>query len=347
MVELHRGFDGFESLRPEGKTNKESQLSLSEGADDNAFLHEVKKSDMIKAEAIYESINNFIKPVMAKAAKGEESHIKGEEILGWTQEIYDCLKKLVPDDLVRLFFAHDEYKENYIFTHSINVCLLCLRIAMALNFSPERIRTLIIAALFHDIGMMKIPLNIWNKPEKLTREEYEEVSKHVIYGEEILRNIPGIEEEVSIVAGQYHEKMDGSGYPRHLEKDSIHYEARLISLIDSYETGTHTRLWKPRSLPDKAIQKILDEEASAFDPFYMKAMLQEISMFPVGSWVRISSGETGKVEYANKDKPMRPVVDIIYDRAKKRLDRVRVLDLSSQLLLYVEECVDPAEFHLT
>jgi HD-GYP domain-containing protein (c-di-GMP phosphodiesterase class II) len=343
MVDLHKGFEGFESLRPEKKPGGEDkELSLSKHTERESLSG--TKPDLAKAEAFYENMLSFVTSILDKVAEGQESKIKAEEILGWTQEFCDQFQKSInPNDLIKLVFRHDEYKSNYVYTHSVNVCLLCVRMALELNFSLDKLQELVIASLFHDIGLMRIPVNIWNKDSRLSNAEYEEVQKHVLYGAEIMKNISGIGENIPLIISQYHEKVDGTGYPNHLTKEKIRFEARLISLMDKYEAKTHTRLWRPRFLPDKAIQQILDNEGGSFDPHFVKTMLRCISIFPVGSWVRISTGEIGEVVRTNADTPMRPVINIVFDRSKNRLEETRILDLSKQFLIHVEHCIDPSE----
>ena len=346
MVDLHKGFEGFESLRPEKKSGEENELSLSKHTERESLSG--TKSDLAKAEAFYENILNFVTSILDKVAEGQEDKIKAEEILGWTQEFCDQFHKSInPNDLIKLVFRHDEYKSNYVYTHSVNVCLLCVRMALELNFSADKLQELVIASLFHDIGLMRIPVNIWNKDSRLSNAEYEEVQKHVLYGAEIMKKIPGIGDNVATIISQYHEKVDGTGHPNHLMKEQIRFEARLISLMDKYEAKTHTRLWRPRFLPDKAIQQILDNEGGSFDPHFVKTMLRCISIFPVGSWVRISTGEIGEVVRTNPDTPMRPVINIVFDRNKNRLEETRMLDLSKQFLIHVEHCIDPDEIEGT
>jgi HD-GYP domain-containing protein (c-di-GMP phosphodiesterase class II) len=402
MVDLHKGFDGFEKLEPSDEEKKkkkeesseeekkssegekkpseeekksseerrefakeelappgerlkpperekkeEEKVSLAERAGKKEMLlepePESEKSDLDKAEALYDSILKFITPIFDKVKDGKEDQIKGEEILGWAQEFTDRLRdSVIPSDLVRLVFKHDEHEKIYIYTHSVNVCLLSAYIAMALNFSRGKLFHLVVASLFHDIGMMKIPLHIWNKDGKLTSGEYEEVKKHTLYGEEIFKKLAGIDDEIISMIGQHQEKVDGSGYPRGLSKDKIHYGARLLALVDRYETGTHTRLYKPRELPDVAIQQILDGEGSAFDRYFLKVLLRHVSMFPVSTWVIISTGEIGKVVKINENTPMRPVIRITYDRERRQVTE-RLLDLSKQLLIHVNKCIDPEE----
>ncbi|MGB2630625.1 MAG: HD domain-containing phosphohydrolase [Candidatus Omnitrophota bacterium] len=343
MVDFHKGFEGFERLEPSDKKENKDEVSWSKHAEEKDMLLGAN-SDLAKAETVYSNILNFITPIFDRIKEGKEGQIKGEEILGWTQEFTDIFRSsITPDDMVRLAFHHDDYKDNYIYTHSVNVCLLSARMALALNFSKSRLFDLVIASLFHDIGMMKIPLEIWNKDGRLSSSEREEIKKHVIYGEEIFSKLNGINEVIPVIIGQHQEYCDGTGYPKGLKKDSIHYGARLVSLIHSYESATHTRLYRPCVLPDKAIQQILDNESAKYDRHFLKTLLRSISIFPVGSWVKISSGEIGNVVRISEDTPMRPAIKICYNREGYPLPESRMLDLSKQLLIHVERCIDIEE----
>jgi HD-GYP domain-containing protein (c-di-GMP phosphodiesterase class II) len=340
MVDLHKGFEGFERLDPSKKGKEGDDVSLSRHAEEKD-ISGYAKSDLAKAEAIYINILNFVTTIFSKVKDGNESQIKSEEILGWAEEFTNLFRSSInPDDMVRLSFLHDEYKINYIYDHSVNVCMLSARMALALNFNKSKMLDLVIASLFHDIGMLKIPEHIWNKDGKLSQGEHKEVQKHVIYGEEIFKNLTGVNFVVATMIGQHQENCDGSGYPKGLMKDDIHYGARLIGLMHAYETVTHTRLYKPRILPDKAIQHILDNESALFDRHYLKTMLRCISIFPVGTWVKLSSGEIGNVVKINEETPMRPVLKVCYNREGRPLPESRILNLSKQLLIHVERCID-------
>ncbi|GEM_PF-3368373 len=341
MVDLQNGFEGFEKLGPHRRKEKaEEDLMLAREAE-KAREAEIK-SDGEKAGIFYESTLSFVTGILDEVKDGREAGIKTEDILRWAEDATEWfLNAAKPDDIVSLVFQHDEYKTDYLYTHSVNVCFLSACMALGLDFPKDRLRNLSIAALFHDIGMMRIPMDIWNKNRKLNRSEYEEVQKHVIYGEKIFRNISGIDPVVAKVISQHQEKADGTGYPNHLTKEATDYLARLVSLINRYEAQTHSRLWRPRFLPDATIQQLVDNEYNSYDQYFMKALLHHITMFPVGAWVKINSGDIGKIVRTNPEKPMRPVVDIVYNRKGKRLPEPRLMDMSKQLLVHVEQCIDP------
>ncbi len=344
MVDFHKGFEGFDKLSSEKKKAKEEGLILSKESEAGKEKDIKLESSPRKAEAFYEDILKFVKQVLDKVASGRENELRGEEIHSWIVKKCDYFLEFIkPDDVMNIVFGHDEYEKSYIYNHSVNVCIIATHIAYKLDYSRENLENLALASLFHDIGMMKIPEHIWNKGGKLNSSEVAEVRKHPAYGEEIFRKLTGIDEVVSLVIGQHQERSDGTGYPNHLKGSDIHYMARLVSLVLRYEALTHTRRWRVRFSPDKAIQEILDNEGDSYDPEFMKALLRYVSIFPVGSWVKISTGEIGTVIKVNENTPMRPVINIVFNREKKRFREPHILDLSKQLLIYVEHCIDPEE----
>ncbi|MDD5633940.1 MAG: HD domain-containing protein [Candidatus Omnitrophica bacterium] len=348
MVELSNFPTGKEKKLDGNPWKDEGEVRLSLSKEENKAKTIEIRSSLVVAEAFYQDVLRFAISVMDKVASGGENDIDGADILANADRFYKILTTSInPDDLLRLVAQHDEmHKNNYIYIQAINVCFVSVRIALSLKFSAKELRELLISSLFHDIGMMKIPMAIWNKNERLNPSEEKEVEKHPIYSEEIFRKIKGMDEEIILAIAQHQEKADGSGYPKHLKGNEIYHLARLIGLVDRYEAQTHTRPWRARYAPDHALQHILDNESNSYDPYYMKAMLRYVSIFPVGSWVKISSGEIGNVVRTNEDSPMRPVISISFDRDRKIIPEPRIMDLSKQLLVHVEHCVNPEHLNV-
>jgi HD-GYP domain-containing protein (c-di-GMP phosphodiesterase class II) len=348
MVDFHKGFEGAERLGDSPRRSDPDKLELSKHTEEVGGL-ERPLADIAEISAIYDDTLAFVKHIFGMVSHGQEAQIKAEDILDRADKICSVfLKPIDPGDLVRLVFAHDDYRTNYIYEHCVNVCFLSFRVAMGLNFPRKRMQDIVIASLFHDVGMVKFGLeSVWNRPARLTEEEYGLIRKHPAYGEEVLKGIEGINEVVPLIVGEHQERSDGTGYPGQLVKDDINYLARLVSLVDRYEAQTHLRLWRTSFLPDKTIQQILDLESTSYDPHFMKAMLRTISVFPVGSWIKLSSGEIGTVLRTNEATPMRPVIKVVFERNKSPLPVERVMDLSKQLLIHLVECVNPEELPIT
>ena len=150
-------------------------------------------------------------------------------------------------------------KDDYTYQHSVNVGILAGIIGRWLKMDEERLNTLVLAGMMHDIGKSKIPLEILNKPGKLTTEEFEIMKRHTVEGYKILSTIKGIKEELLLVALQHHERIDGSGYPFGLTGNKIHDFARIIVVADTYDAVTTDRIYQPKRSP-LAVMEILDDE---------------------------------------------------------------------------------------
>ncbi len=226
MVEFHKGFENFEKLgsgakdKP-GDTAKPEELSLSKHIETDSLLKPA--ADFAASEAFYQSVRDFVKKIFDMVKIGKEDDIQAKDIISWAESACDwIMKHSESDDLVTLAIKHDEYDPNYIYSHSANVFCLSVHLAVRLSFSRTRLQELVIASLFHDIGMMKIPETVWNNTHRLTSHEYEEVQKHSLNGEGIFTNLSDIDATVPLVIAQHQEKNDGSGYPGHLSKNHIH-----------------------------------------------------------------------------------------------------------------------------
>jgi len=144
MVDLSSGFGEFGKLNPNKKEDKKEELSLSGKTDDGVSLQ--IKSDMDKAEKFYTYARDFVRNVLDKVAEGREGEINAGEMLSVSEELCNNFSKgLEPDDLTRLVFLHDEYEKNYLYTHSVNVCLLSVRVALGLNLSKKEMHELVLA----------------------------------------------------------------------------------------------------------------------------------------------------------------------------------------------------------
>ncbi len=121
--------------------------------------------------------------------------------------------------------------DSYIFTHSLNVTLYTLGLAMQLKFSEKQLMEIGLGAILHDVGKMLVPMEILNKPGKLTAEEFEEIKKHPRAGYELLKELPNISLLTAHCALQHHERLDGSGYPLKLQGNKIHLYAKIIGII--------------------------------------------------------------------------------------------------------------------
>ena len=198
--------------------------------------------------------------------------------------------------------------DNYTYTHSVNVDILSVILGVGYGLADDELRKLSQAALLHDIGKTCLPIEILNKPGKLTPEEYDEVKNHPKYGYNLLKN----NEEISSVTRNailsHHENEDGSGYPRRLESDKIHKFAKIVHIADVYDALTTKRVYKPAMNPADALEYLMANTETMFDKELVEIFLQYVAPYPIGVTVELSDGQKALVLKNNRDMLSRPVV---------------------------------------
>ena len=165
-------------------------------------------------------------------------------------------------------------KDYYTYTHSVNVGLYCMTYGIKSQMSPNDIKDLGVGGMLHDVGKSKIDLDIINKKGRLTDEEFDEIKKHTVYGEEILTSMQCYGNSVICMATSHHEQYDGKGYPKGLAKDEIELNARICKVMDVYDALTTKRSYKRAMSPIDALLLMNKEMKNHFDPSIVSSFIQ-------------------------------------------------------------------------
>jgi putative nucleotidyltransferase with HDIG domain len=260
------------------------------------------------AREVYGSAVGAIRDIMHSVKVGEAVHLEKAQAA-----VNSLIDVVLSDEPALLGLTTIKSYDEYTFYHSVNTCVLSLSLATRLYLSREHLSILGTSALLHDIGKINIPLEITNKPTPLTQRETEIMKKHVFEGAEILRNMPGVHKLSMIVAYEHHACFDLSGYPKITNKQRPHIFSRVVQLTDTYDAGTSIRPHKGEKLPDEVLAEMIRHSGTAFDPTLMKAFVQALSIYPVGSLVKLDTGEICVVYRSNPDNLLRPKVKMIVD----------------------------------
>ena len=230
--------------------------------------------------------------------------------------------------------------DDYTFVHSINVCILCLTLGRHLNFHAEELQQIGIGALLHDAGKMKVPLQILNKPGRVTEEEFFEIKKHPLYSMEVLEKAGGIPEASKQIALQHHERYNGRGYPYNLQGEEISKFGQISAIVDVYDAITSDRVYKKALSPYEGMQKIYEWAKIDFNQTLVERFIQCMGIYPVGTFTLLDTGEMGIVSSINHGKLLRPNIHLIYQNFKNRYPQPMVVDL-------MEKSGDSQEFKRT
>lgn len=200
--------------------------------------------------------------------------------------------------------------DDYTYTHCLNTAFYALLLSRWLGLTRTECKLAVEAGLLHDIGKLKIPPAILNKPGRLTPEEYEVIQKHPAYGFEMVVDIREIKKEVKYAILMHHERMDKSGYPLKTEPKDIGLLAKIISVADVYDAMVSDRIYKKRTTPFEAFDMFRSIGYSIFDVDLINCFLKNIANCYVGARVLLKNGEHAKIVYIPPQNITDPVLEI-------------------------------------
>jgi HD-GYP domain-containing protein (c-di-GMP phosphodiesterase class II) len=290
-------------------------------------LIEIHKRACDAVEKIYSSIRRNEEFTLDRLEKVLE------DIIGILEENYNIFLFL---------YGLDEGKD-FLVAHSVNVTFYALLIGIALKYPSTKLRELGLGTLLIDAGMVKVPTYITYKQSNLTDQEYNMIKTHPLHGYKALRQLGNVSEELSIVAVQHHEQYDGKGYPRGLRGNQINEYARIAAIADSYEALISNRSYRKRQFFYHAMRNLLSSGINKLDPVIMRVFLARMSVYPIGSIVELSDGRTALVIGSDPQKPLRPIVKLIFDEKRKRIEDTIIINLLEEASLYIVKALDEEE----
>ncbi|MES1925884.1 HD-GYP domain-containing protein [Salinisphaera sp. T31B1] len=273
------------------------------------------------ARLIRDQAKIFVDTVEADLREGRTANLDGaEDIVG--QMMASVARH--PDALV--WFTNLKNRDAYTAEHSMNVCMLAIGLATHIGDSDARIREMGVGALLHDVGKIRVPEQVLNKPGKLTESELAEMRRHPEYGYDILKSGSNLSADSLDVVLSHHERMNGTGYPRGLTGDRIGHYSQLVAIADVYDAITSNRVYQRGRSAAEAL-RIMQTSPGEFNDELLARFAENLGAYPPGSVVELNTGEVGLIMPNREDKP-RPTVLIILDHKKRRYFPQRMRDLT-------------------
>ena len=238
--------------------------------------------------------------------------------------------------------------ENYYVPHSVLNGVLSILTGLFMGYNEEQVKLLALVGLFHDIGMLRIPERIVCKSEALSPEEESRIRMHPEVGVGLALRILIDEDVLPLVTYQTHERQTGVGYPRKLREEHIHDFAKITAIADTYSALTARRSHRERQLPAEAARSLLKmAKIGILSDRFVTALIEALSLYPVGGWVLLSTGHTCRVVGANLGRPEGPKVSVVFDAEGQSALGHEVIDLARNpgisIEMPVEEPVDTEE----
>jgi HD-GYP domain-containing protein (c-di-GMP phosphodiesterase class II) len=280
--------------------------------------------EVIKAEAIHKKSKEVTKRVLTDIRMGKSLDTESTKSVV-NELVMTCLNSpSVFPNMTRLKDFDD-----YTFTHSLNVSIISIAIGRRLGKSQSELNLIGMAGIMHDLGKMKIPEKILNKPDKLTDEEFRIMKQHPVRGYDLLKYYTKLPEDVLLSVLQHHEKADGSGYPGGINEKQINPMAKIIAIADVYDAVTSDRVYHQGKSPAEALKLIFDGAGKHFNETLVKFFINIMGIYPVGTLTMLDTHEMAVVFDSKQEDILKPVVLVISNEKGTRITPY-LLDLKNQ-----------------
>lgn len=292
-----------------------------------------------KATEIHTEALNLINDVMEKVKAGTEINVKDVENVA-----EDIVQSVYRNENALACMSRIRDKDAYLMEHSLNVGILMSILGKSMGYSHEDIRTLAVGGMLHDVGKIQVPDSVLHKPGKLEAMEWEEMKRHVTYGEAYLRTLE-IDPDVITVCAQHHERLDGTGYPLGLGEKDISVFGRIAAVCDVYDAITADRVYHQGMTPSVAMKKLVEWSDYHLDRKLVYQFIRAMSIYPVGTVVELNTEQLAIVVEPNRVQQAQPVVRSIYSTKSQRYIAVNDIDLAHSKDVEILRAIDPARLN--
>jgi len=296
------------------------------------------RQEVSKARKICEASKEAVTLMFREARMGNAINVAQAEPL--VQEIAASVWRN-PHAIISV--ARLKTKDDYSYMHSVAVCALMIALGKEMGMDESQVAEAGMGGLVHDLGKAVMPVEILNKPGKLTDDEFSVMKSHPEKGYEMLLEGGGAGAVALDVALHHHEKVDGSGYPHKLVGEDISIYARMAAICDVYDAITSNRPYKEGWDPATSVKRMANWEGH-FDKKLFQSFVRSVGIYPVGSLVRLASNKLGIVIEAGESSLLTPKVKVFFSLKPRQSIPVRVIDLASSAvqdqIVGVEEAAD-------
>ena len=273
----------------------------------------VGNSDMARMElvrSVYEEYMNYIESVFTHYATHKE--IDQDELSDTVQELCIFIKEH-RRYILRVNATIKAEDRNFLIIHTMRTTVLCLAIALQLHLQLSKMIELGVTSILHEIGMLRLPPQLYMTSRKLSAREKAQISKHTLLGYTIIKDLNfGLSVQLGVL--EHHEKENGTGYPRRLSGDKISSIAKIIAVACTYEAISSPRSYRDEKSTFDALLELLQNKEHAYDGSVIKALLYTVSLYPIGTYVYLSNRKVAEVIDTNPDNPKTPVVQLLTEK---------------------------------
>ena len=243
--------------------------------------------------------------------------------------VNDCVNSVLRHPDALLWMSKIREESDYTSDHCLNVCILAISFGRYLGMEKSDLEKIGLCGLLHDVGKMRVPSEILNKPDSLTEKEFSLMKAHTVHGRNLLISAGNLYAGAIDVAYSHHERVDGSGYPRKLDGTGISRFSKIISIVDAYDAMTATRCYSKAITTTEALRRIYNGRGKQFDEILAIQFIKAIGLFPSGSIVELYSGDIGIVIETNQERRHLPKIILVRNAQKQPRQQEKVLNLEA------------------
>lgn len=280
--------------------------------------------ELPRASQAWETTRSFVEKVSSDIETGNALNLEEARPV-----IRACVASIKANASAMFWMSRIKSRDEYTAEHCLRVAVFAVAFARFIGLPDEDLEVAGLCGLLHDVGKLKVPPEILNKPGPLDPKEAKVMQGHTSIGYNLLKTDQNLDPIVIDVTRHHHERMDGRGYPARLEEWQISRFSRLIAIVDAYDAMTSDRCYRDGLPASDAMRILYRNRGQQFDAGMVEAFIRMVGIYPPGSLVELSSGEVALVLTTHPGKKLRPKVEILLSREKHPVTP-RVIDLGGE-----------------
>lgn len=326
-IDTDKGIDDRDAVAAdEVKQAVEQEIIAALAVPETQHVRTTVHEELARARKVHEQAHKVVRTMMSDVRLGKAVSLEDAEPV-----VEAITGSVLRNSGALLGLIGIKNKDDYTFLHSVSVCTLMIAFGRSLGLEGDELRQGGIGGLLHDIGKMKVPDEVLNKPGRLTDAEFDLIRQHPGDGHAVLVNTPGIGPIPLDITRHHHERLDGKGYPDRLAGDQISAMARMAAIVDVYDAITADRCYHKGMPAAEALRKMWEWSADHFDQKLLQAFMRCVGIYPVGSLVRLESGRLGVVVEQNDGSLLTPKLRVFFSTRSNAYIKPEMLDLGRKL----------------
>lgn len=304
---------------------KEEKSSFSIADESNAA--DLEQSDLQKelkvARKVHARTRIFIDRALEDVRLGQAVNTdEAKQLVG------EVANSITRSSHAMMWLTNMKERDEYTSIHSMNVCIMAVSFGRSIGMSKSELEIIGLGGLLHDLGKMRVPLEILNKPSKLTVEEFDVMKTHPMEGYKMLLEHGNLPPEVLDIVKHHHERRNGKGYPSQLAGDDISNMTRMVAIVDVYDAITSDRCYHDAISPYDALKNMYDWINEDFDKIIIEQFIKCLGIYPIGCAVELNLGHVGIVVSASEKSKLRPIVMLVVNSKGDRFPTPKLINLA-------------------